>query len=86
MERTVLFEGKTLMGGMDVEIKIYKIMDGNFSYYEWDYNPHLVDESQADVHIGEINRGMDLETIFFRINMHKDDIKKIKAIKDNPDF
>lgn len=86
MERTVLFEGKTLMGGMDVEIKIYKIMDGNFSYYEWDYNPHLVDESQADVHIGEINRGMDLETIFFRINMYKDDIKKIKAIKDNPDF
>lgn len=86
MERTVLFEGKTLMGGMDVEIKIYKIMDGNFSYYEWDYNPHLVDESQVDVHIGEINRGMDLETIFFRINMYKDDIKKIQAIKDNLDF
>lgn len=86
MDRTVLFEGKTLMGGMDVEIKIYKFMDGEYSYYEWDYNPHLVDESQADVHIGEINRGMDLETIFFRINMYKDDIKKIKAIKDNPDF
>lgn len=87
MERIVLFEGKTTMGGMDVDLIIYRVDEkGKFCYYEWDYNPHLVDEDQADVHIGEVNRGQDLETILFRINMYKDDIRKIKKIVPNPNF
>jgi len=87
MGKTVLFEGKTTMGGMDVDLKIYRIdEEGTHSYYLWDYNPHLVDENQADVHIGEINLGHTLEEILFRINMYKDEIRKIKLIKPNPDF
>lgn len=55
------------MGGMDVDLRIYRVDDENreFQYYEWDYNPHLVDESQADVHIGETNLGHTLELILF---------------------
>ena len=88
MERVVLFEGKTTMGGRDVDLKIYRVDDenGESQYYEWDYNPHLVDKEQADVHIGEINRGNDLETILFRINMYKSDIREIKKVVPNPDF
>ena len=86
MKRIVLFEGKTVMGGMDVELKIYRVEDGDLKYYEWDYNPHLVDKDQADVHIGEINRGQDLETILFRINMYKNEIREIKKVVPNPNF
>lgn len=86
MKRTILFEGKTTMGGMDVDIKIYKVQDEDMTYYEWDYNPHLVDESQMDVHIGEINRGEDLETILLRINSYKNEIMNIKVVKQNPNF
>lgn len=88
MKQLVLFEGKTTMGGRDVDLKIYKVLDeeGKFCYYEWDYNPHLVDQDQADVHIGEINRGMDLETILFRINSYKNGIRTIKEVKPNPVF
>lgn len=86
MEKIVLFEGKTTFGDKEVDIKIYRVIDGEFKYYAWDYNPYVVDESQADVHIGEINLGKDLETILFRINSYKLEIRKIKAIKNNPDF
>ena len=88
MERIVLFDGKTTMGGMDVDLRIYRMDDenGELQYYEWDYNPHLVDEDQVDVHIGEINLGHTLEEILFRIKMYKDEIHKIKAIKPNPQF
>lgn len=86
MAKVVLFEGKTTMGGMDVELKIFRVEEDGMKYYEWDYNPHLVDEDQADVHLGEINTGEDLETILFRINMYKNDIKKIKDVKPNPNF
>ena len=76
------------MGGMDVDLRIYRVDDenGEFQYYEWDYNPHLVDEDQTDVHIGEINLGHTLEEILFRINMYKDEIRKIKTVKANPGF
>ena len=76
------------MGGMDVDLKIYRVDDenGNFQYYEWDYNPHLVDKEQMDVHIGEINLGHTLEEILFRINIYKDEIKSIKQIVPNPNF
>ena len=76
------------MGGMDVDLRIYRNDDeqGFFKYYEWDYNPHLVDEDQADVHIGEINLGQTLEEILFRIKMYKNEIRKIKAVKPNTDF
>ena len=86
MEKIVLFEGKTAFGGMDVDIKIFRVHDGEMTYYSWDYNPYVVDESQADVHIGEINFGEDLETILFRINSYKQEIQKIKTVKDNPNF
>ena len=88
MKRIVLFEGKTAMGGKDVDLKIYKVFDDEeqFCYYEWDYAPHLVDEGQADVHIGEVNRGQDLETILYRINLYKNDIRNIKKEVPNPDF
>ena len=88
MARVVLFEGKTTMGGLDVDIKIYRENeeDGTLSYYTWDYNPHLVDVDQADVHIGEINMGHDLEEILFRIEMYKKEIRKIKEVKPNPFF
>lgn len=86
MSKTVLFEGKTTMGGRDVDIKIYRVEDGDLKYYEWDYNPYLVDESQMDVHRGEINRGKDLEEILFRINSYKNEIRKIKEVKENPDY
>jgi len=84
----VLFEGKTTMGGRNVDLRIYRVDDenGEFQYYEWDYNPHLVDKDQADVHIGGINLGHTLEEILFRINMYKDEIREIKAVKPNPDF
>ena len=86
MEKQLLFEGKTTMGGLDVDIKIYKVIDNDMNYYEWDYNPHLVDESQIDVHIGQINRGEDLETLLYRINSYKKEIMKIKTVKQNPNF
>lgn len=71
-----------------MDLKIYRVDDeeGEFQYYEWDYNPHLVDKDQMDVHIGEINLGHTLEDILFRINMYKDEIREIKAVKPNPDF
>ena len=76
------------MGGMDVDLRIYRVDDenGEFQYYEWDYSPYLVDENQADVHIGEINLGHTLEEILFRINIYKGEIRKIKDIKPNPRF
>lgn len=88
MARVVLFEGKTTMGGMDVDLKIYRENEenGKLSYYEWDYNPHLVDVDQVDVHIGEINIGHDLEEILFRIEMYKKEIRQIKEVKPNPYF
>lgn len=86
MKIEVLFEGKTTMGGMDVDLKIYRIEEGGAKYYEWDYNPHLVAEGQADVHIGDINRADTLEDILFRINMYKDEIRKIKEIRPQPNF
>ena len=88
MARIVLFEGKTTMGGMDVDLKIYRENeeDGSLSYYGWDYNPHLVDVDQAGVHIGEINMGHNLEEILFRIEMYKNEIRKIKEVKSNPNF
>lgn len=86
MKKMVLFEGKTTMGGMDVDLKIFRIEEGDAKYYEWDYNPHLVAEGQADVHIGEFNRADTLEDILFRINMYKDEIRKIKEIRPQPNF
>lgn len=88
MGKIVLFEGKTTMGGMDVDLRIYRVDDenGNLQYYEWDYNPHLVDETQGDTHIGEINLGHTLEEILFRINMYKHEIRNIKTVKANPIF
>lgn len=80
MKKVVLFEGKTAMGGMDVLLKIFRVVDGDTKYYEWDYNPHLVDINQINVHVGEINRGDTLEDILFRINMYKQEIRKIKEI------
>ena len=76
------------MGGMDVDLKIYRVDDeeGKFCYYEWDYNPHLVDEDQADVHIGGINMAETLEDLLFRINMYKDEIRKIKKVVSNTEF
>jgi hypothetical protein len=86
MKKILLFEGKTTMGGRDVDIKIYRVEDNNSKYYEWDYNPYLVDESQMDVHLGEIKIGKDLEEIMFRINSYKNEIRKIKDVKENPNF
>ena len=86
MSKTLLFEGKTTMCGRDVDIKIYRVEDEDSKYYEWDYNPYLVDESQMDVHRGEINRGKDLEEILFRINSYKNEIRMIKEVKENPNF
>lgn len=86
MSKTLIFEGKTAMGGRDVDIKIYRVEEGDSKYYEWDYNPYLVDESQMDVHHGEINMGRDLEEILYRINSYKNEIRKIKEVKENPDF
>ena len=88
MKRIILFEGKITMGGMDVDLRIYRVDDANgeFQFYQWDYNPHLVDEDQADVHIGEINLGHTLEEILFRINIYKNEIQMIKTIKANPIF
>jgi len=85
-EKLLLFEGKTTMGGKDVDLKIYKVTNNNLKSYEWDYNPHLVDKDQMTVHLGEINRGDDLETIFYRINMYKEEIKEIKKMIPNPSF
>lgn len=88
MKRVILFEGKTTIGGRDVDLRIYRVDDekDEFQYYEWDYNPHLVDKDQADVHIGGINMGETLEEILFRINMYKDEIREIKEVKTNPYF
>jgi hypothetical protein len=86
MKKILLFEGKTTMGGRDVAIKIYRVEDVDSTYYEWDYNPYLVDESQMDVHLGEIKIGKDLEEIMFRINSYKNEIRKIKDVKENPNF
>lgn len=86
MRKTLLFEGKTTMGGRDVDIKIYRVENGDSKYYEWDYSPYLVDESQMDVHRGEINLGKDLEEILFRVNLYKNEIRKIKVVKENPNF
>ncbi len=87
MKKTVLFEGKTTMAGMDVALKIYRVEDDEQSYYEWDYNPYLlVDESQIDVHNGEIKRGKTLEELLFRINSYKNEIRKIKEIRPNKSF
>lgn len=86
MSRVVLFEGKTTMGGKDVDLKIYRVEDEDLKYYEWDYNPHFVAEGQADVHKGEINRAPDLDTLLYRINIYKGEIQKIKAEKPNPNF
>lgn len=88
MNKVVLFEGKTTMGGMDVDLKIYRVDDehGNCIHYEWDYNPHLVDEDQMNVHIGRINGGYTLEEILYNINMYKEEIQKIKAVKSNTNF
>lgn len=86
MKKILLFEGKTTMGGRDVDIKIYRVEDVDSTYYDWDYNPYLIDESQMDVHHGEINKGKDLEEILFHINMYKNEIRKIKEVKDNPNF
>lgn len=86
MNRFLIFEGKTTFGGQDVDLKIYRIEDEDGKYYEWDYNPYVVDETQADVHKGEINRALDLDTLFFRINEYKNEIRKIKEIKANINF
>ena len=57
------------MGGSDVDFRIYKVNEdnGNFSYYQWDYNPHLVDINQMGVHIGDINFGHTLEEILSKL-------------------
>lgn len=88
MKQVVLFEGKTTMGGRDVDLKIYRVddEDGKICYYEWDYNPHLVDVNQADVHVGGINMAETLEDLLFRINMYKNEIREIKEVKPNPYF
>lgn len=87
MDRQILFEGKTAMGGRDVDLKIYKVKDEEgCEYYEWDYNPYLVDENQMDVHIGEIMRADTLEHLFCRLNSYKSDIRKIKEVRTNSNF
>ncbi len=86
MKKTVLFEGKTTMAGMDVALKIYRVDDEEQSYYEWDYNPHLVDENQKEVHNGEIKRGNTLEELLSHINSYKNEIRKIKEIRPNKSF
>ncbi len=86
MKKVVLFEGKTTIGGMEVELKIFRVVEGETKYYEWDYNPHLVDVNQVDVHVGEINRGDTLEDILYRINMYKQEIRKIKEIRPQTGF
>jgi hypothetical protein len=88
MERVVIFEGKTTMGGMDVDLRIYKVNEdnGKFCYYQWDYNPHLVDKNQMGVHIGDINLGHTLEDILYQINSYKKEIREIKDIKPNNNF
>lgn len=88
MKPVLLFEGKTTMGGKDVKLKIYRMDDeeGKTCYYEWDYDPHLVDESQVDVHLGEINKGRTLEEILMHINTYKQEIQRIKEIRPNAAF
>ncbi len=71
---------------MDVALKIYRVDDEEQSYYGWDYNPHLVDESQMEVHNGEIKRGKTLEELLFRISLYKNEIRKIKEIRPNKNF
>ncbi len=86
MKKTILFEGKTTMAGMDVALKIYRVEEYEQSYYEWDYNPHLVDENQMDVHYGDINKGKTLEELLSHINSYKNEIRKIKEIRPNKSF
>lgn len=86
MNKVLIFEGKTTFCGQDVDLKIYRIEDEDDKYYEWDYNPYVVDENQADVHKGGINRALDLDTLLFSINEYKNEIRKIKEVKPNINF
>lgn len=84
--KKVLFIGKTTMANKDVDIKIYEVSNDNEIYYEWDYNPHLVDVNQIGPHLGGIMLGKTLKEILFHINMYKNDIHEIKEIISNPNF
>ena len=88
MNDVVLFIGKTSMGGRDVDLKIFKVHaeDGEVLHYRWDYNPHLVDKEQIDVHLGEILLGKNLEEVLYKIDCYKKDIRTIKDVIDNPNF
>ena len=86
MEKKILFEGKVLLAGQLVDFRIYKNADADFTYYSYDVNPEVRDETQADFHNGEIKRAKDLETLLFRFNMFQKEFSKIVEQRENESF
>ena len=86
MERYILFEGKVLLAGQLVDFRIYKNVDADFTYYSYDVNPEVRDETQADFHNGEIKRAKDLETLLSRFNMFKSEFTHIVDKRENESF
>lgn len=86
MEKQILFEGKVQLAGQLVDFRIYKNVDANLTYYSYDVNPEVRDETQADYHNGEIKRAKDLETLLSRFNMFKNEFSKIVDQRINENY
>ena len=86
MEKKILFEGKVQLAGQLVDFRIYKNVDANLTYYSYDVNPEVRDETQADYHNGEIKRAKDLETLLSRFNMFKNEFSKIVDQRINENY
>lgn len=86
MKRHILFEGKVLLAGQLVDFRIYKNEDADMTYYSYDVNPEVRDETQADYHNGEIKRAKDLETLLSRFNMFQKEFTKIVEQRYNESF
>lgn len=86
MEKKILFEGKVQLAGLLVDFRIYKNEDTDITYYSYDVNPEVRDETQADYHNGEIKRAKDLETLLFRFNIFQKEFSNIVAHRENESF
>lgn len=86
MEKKILFEGKVQLAEQLVDFCIYKNVDADLTYYSYDVNPEVRDETQADFHNGEIKRAKDLETLLSRFNMFKSEFTHIVDKRENESF
>lgn len=87
MAKTILFEGKVMLGDKLVDFRIYKNEDKDImTLYSFEINPEVRDEKQIGYHTGTIQRATTLERLFSQFREFQSEFKKIIESRLNENF